>query len=246
MRPLGVQPALRTMLAASLAVHVVGMVGLWAAGVLWTRREPPPQHVLVTKLVRLGTPRPKELLPQKDPTPTPAAPTPLPAAPKAPAPKPTPVAAVPAPVPVQAPTAQQRAAAMGRVSRSLDRLRRQVDGQADGDAAGDTDLAQEGDKWASEVASCFKRNFAVEGLDANRLAHLSVPLQLRVQANGKIVGWTIVNEKGQPASSGYPALDVGVGRAIQRCGKVSPLPEYWRRKVRAQGFVAFRFAPGQA
>ncbi|KAK1548537.1 hypothetical protein Q3G72_029189 [Acer saccharum] len=232
---------LRHMLLGSLAAHGLGLLLLLGWAQLSARRTPPPQNVLVTKLVRLGTPRPKELLPQKEPPPQPA---PAPAAapkPSAPAPAPTPPAAaakavsVAPPAPV-APSAKERAHALSRVNSALAKLKRNVDGQADGSEHGDTDIARQGDKWASEIENCIAKNYTIEGTDPRRAVGLSAVVTLHVQNNGKILDHRI------QVSSGLPAFDRAVSRAVTRCNQVSPPPVAMRRQLQRDG-VEITFKP---
>lgn len=231
---------LRPMLLGSLAAHVLGFVLLVGWAQLANRRTPPPQHVLVTKLVRLGAPRPKELLPQKDSAPVAArAPASTPP-PSQPAPAPTPpqiskAAAIAAPV-AAPPSAKERAKALSRVNSALAKLKRHTDGQADGTQDGETDVAQAGDKWASEVRSCIAKNYTIEGTDPRRAEGRSAKVVLRVQNNGKIVDYRI------QVSSGLSAFDQAVGRAVTRCGQVSPPPAAMRLQLQRDG-VEIEFRP---
>ena len=77
---------LTTAVALSLLGHA-GVFGLlWLVTVVRPHLRAPPQQVLTTKLVRLGTPRPETMLPRKEPPPTPAAPPPPEKAPPPPPP----------------------------------------------------------------------------------------------------------------------------------------------------------------
>lgn len=236
------KPSLQGMLLASLGGHSLALVGLIVAANLSARMAPPPQNVLVTKLVRLGAPRPKELLPQKDPppaTPPPPAPPPPtapPPQPASPAVAPAAAAAVAVPLQPKAPTAQERAASLSRVNKSLERLRRKVDGQATGAANGETDIAQEGDRWGTEVRTCVQKNYTIEGTDPSRTAGRAAVVIVRVEANGRIFDYTIKE------SSGLAAFDAAVGRAVRRCGQVSAPPAPIRARVRREG-VEINFRP---
>ena len=240
----GTTAALLPLIIASFLAHVVLLLlGFWLYH-LAPSTPRPPQAVLTTKLVRLGTPRPKELLPRKE------EPQVLPA----PAPPPTPVAAPPTPVsspsippprtaavapPAQI-TAQQKAAAMNKVNSALQRLKSQLDGQKDGSMYGDVadeDLAVQGNRYATEVQRCVKDKFGlVEGMDRSKIAHLNAIVVIRIEADGKIVGFKI--EK----SSGLAVVDAAVGRAVQRCARVSPPPVHMRRQMRYDG-IQIDFKP---
>ena len=100
----------------------------------------------------------------------------------------------------------------------------------------DEDLAVQGDRYATEVQRCIQNHYEVEGLDPSKVNHLRATVVIRIEADGKIVGFKI--EK----SSGLTAFDAAVGRAVQRCGRVSAPPVQMRRQVRYDG-IQIDFKP---
>lgn len=230
---------LQQMLLGSLAAHGLALLLVLGWAQLTARRTPPPQNVLVTKLVRLGTPRPKELLPQKDPAPqAQAAPAPAPQAPAVPQ---TPVAPAAksvaiAPPQAAAPTAKERAKASSNFKNALAKMKRSVDGQADGSVNGETDVAQEGDKYASEINTCLQNHYVIRGVDAERAKDRSADVQLWIARDGRITGHKITK------TSGLSAMDQAVSIAVQGCGRVSAPPTALRDKIRTYG-VTLTFTP---
>ena len=226
----------------SLAVHLALFGLIWLVGVLRPHFVRAPQRVLTTKLVRLGTPRPEALLPRQEPdlppptTPPPPSATPPPPPATAPTPAPPQAALKPAlslrPEAVAAPSARARAAAMGKVSSALDRLRQKVEGTADGARDGEVSRAElqlMGDRYATEVERCIQRNYVIEGTDPSRVAALQATVVIRIQPNGAFAGVRV------ESGSGVPAFDRAVERAVHRCGRVSPPPPELRRQVRQDG-----------
>ena len=132
----------------------------------------------------------------------------------------TPKAAVPqAPLPASTPQKTQSA---------LERLRHIAAGSAQGDVQGDTDVAQESDRYGSELHACLKRNFDFAGpKPEGRTAQVTI----RIQANGQFIGSQITQ------SSGLPAVDTAVIGAARRCGRISPPPAALRALVRNEGYT---------
>lgn len=223
------------MLAGSAVVHVLGLVFVAAAsGRSCMGRAPPPQELMVTKLVRLGQPRDKKLLPRKQPPPPPPAAQAVAlstdAAPKTRAAK-----------TVRVPTAdaKDRASALARLSNALDRVRTVAEGSPDGVPEGevsDVTRAILGNKYKTEVYRCMKANFSVEGLNPARVAGKRATVQLRVKLDGTLF------DTRMSQSSGLPRLDQAVLASVRRCGKISPPPVELRRIVTQTGIV-IHFSP---
>lgn len=228
---------LRHMLWGSLTGHLLALALLLGWAQLSHLRTPPPQNVLITKLVRLGKQRPKELLPQKEmaaKTPSPPAATPLPT-PAALSPAPTTAAAI-APPAATRPTAQARARALSRVNSAVAKLKRAAVGEADGAVDGETDLAQQGDQFASEINRCIHEHYVIRGVDAARTKGKSAEVKLWINRDGKITGHRIVH------GTGLSAMDQAIGEAIKGCARVSAPPAALRDEIRTLG-VAMTFTP---
>lgn len=125
---------------------------------------------------------------------------------------------------------------MQKTNQALEKLRQKVDGQADGSPDGETDVAQQGDIWATAIKACLMRNYTIEGTDPSTTRGRKATVVIRVLPTGKIVDYAI------KVSSGLTAFDQAVGRAITRCGQVPPPPETWKRSVRQNG-VEIEFQP---
>jgi TonB family protein len=227
------------MLGTSLAAHLAVGAGFFALANFSPPRNLPPQQVLMTQLVRLGTPRAKELLPRMPPS---VAPSP-PAAPQTAAAIPVPTLTPAAPVPKKpvAPrkatvSARDRIRAMGRMSHALERLKTAVDGQQDGSEQGDSDTAVLGNAYTTEVSRCLQAHYVIEGYNADKVSGLQAQVILHIDSEGRIIRYKL--EK----SSGLMAFDQAVGRAVSRCGKISPPPAALRNQVRKDG-IEILFKP---
>jgi TonB family protein len=245
-------------LGGSTLAHVgIGLV-FWAGLRLLGAYQPPPRQVVMARLVRLGKPRPKELLPRLPDQPLPPAPTPSPAPPPPPIVAPAPPVRVvppavvptaspkplpPQPMPLQKPAAPRvpstnargRARALGRLRQALERIKTEVAGQQDGSAAGDADAAIAGERYSAEIDACLHAHYVIEGYAAERVAGVLAQVAIRIDSTGKIIDYRL--EK----SSGVAAFDQAVGRAVTRCGKVSPPPPHLRRAIGKEGIeITFR------
>ena len=239
----GLPAGLHSMMLGSVALHALVLGLFMVASTFNARFAAPPQAVMVTKLVRLGEVRPKDLLPRMDepapPPPSPVvapAPAPVPVAPATP----SPTAMAPLPVPKAAEkrpvSARDRINAMSRVSKALDHLKQKVEGTSDGSVEGEVSeaaLAMIGNRYGTEVEHCLRRNYAFEGIDPAKVAGLKAVIIVLIQADGKITGHRIEQ------SSGSSIVDQAVERAVVRCGKVSPPPPEIRDLVRAGIEVEF-------
>ncbi len=198
-------------LFVTLALHAA-----LVAGVLFVKQEPPPIHAprdfVTAKLVRLGKPRPKELLPRLEEAPAPA---PVPA----PAPAPVP-AVVPAPTTKvsddahAAPAAKKpdkpdkskakpesAADALKRASERARAFGKQADereGDPSGSRAGDAERAAEGDRYATQVSDVLKRGWDIpKGLVTEaELKKLVAVVRIRVDRGGRVQSAKISQRSG--------------------------------------------------
>ncbi len=223
---------LRSLIAASALAHVAVVLLVVYGGRLAARTAPPPQAVLVTKLVRLGKERPKHLLPRKEtPPPPPAKPVSVPT-PDAPKPSPTP----------PMPSAKDRIAQLSQVSKALERLKHQkpeeLDGHPDGVPEGEVSDLQKailGSKFGTEVEGCLRDNFVIQGLDRERVRGLDAVVVVRVAPDGRFIDHSLKR------GSGMPVFDRATERAIVACGKVSPPPKELASDLRETGIeVTFK------
>lgn len=218
--------------ALSLAAHVLLVV--WALA----RRPPPPidleQRPIVAKLVRLGEKKPEAWLPRKDAQPPPPAP---------PAVAPAPVAATaPAKPAVPAPNAPPRPAppsAGGKpggtsLASILSKVQRQqvADsryGSPDGDAAGDSDSASEGDRYLALVVRELRSRYRVPATisDRDRL-YLKGTLVLYIEPDGRITRWRFESR------SGNGAFDDALERTLRQT-RLPPPPTPMRELYRVTG-----------
>jgi colicin import membrane protein/protein TonB len=189
------------------------------------------QQVVTARLVRLGTPRPPELLPRKEATPPPAAespaPAPAPIAPPAPAsPKaialPSSKAPPAAPKAAAAPARAEKAgkAAGSRLSSVLSEVRHELqEGSAEGDPLGDASEA-EGDQYLARVVRALRQNYRLpETLSDRDRISLTATLVLHVEADGRIAGWEF--EKHSTST----AFDDALERAVRDTRLPPPPPE---------------------
>ena len=229
---------LRRLVIGSVSVHLVALITALVAGRISVQAKPVPPHTFIpTKLVRLGKKRPKNLLPRLNRPPPPAAKPDVslkPAKPDAPTTTETPQKAL---------SALDRAKELSRTSRALDRLKKtnavEPDGDPDGVEEGEVSDAQAaiiGNKYATEIYRCMKKNYAIEGVSRSRVANRQASILVRVQSDGKLFGIKLLKK------SGLAAFDRAVERAVARCGKVSKPPELLRDQVKSDG-IEIHFKP---
>ncbi len=216
--------ALKGTIVASVAMHalVVATLVLGTQGL--GRVEHHNEAVIITKLVKLGKERPKELLPRKDEGSAPAA-------------KPVAVAADKSNDGKVA-TGKDPAGEKRSLSDALSRLKKSSgedpEGHPEGVVDGEvTSLAQAiaGSRYLTEIYRCVKANYSIEALPRERILGKSVPTVIHVQGDGTLFDIKI------KTSSGVPAFDRAVEKAIKRCGKVSPPPADLANEVRTEGLL---------
>jgi colicin import membrane protein/protein TonB len=230
---------------ASLVLHA-GLVA-WAV----VRTPPPPidleQKAIVAKLVRIGEKRPEEYLPRKPPEPAPQAvapPAPAPPAPTAPAP-PAPRAAPTAPATSAPKPAAPATAKPGPAPRPgttlasvLSRVRKEsqdpVYGDPTGDAAGDAEHAEEGDRYLALVDRELRTNYRVPATltDRERM-QLQAVVVLFVEPDGQVSRWRFESR------SGNSAFDDALERTLRQL-RLPPPPDAQRDFYRRTG-VAVNF-----
>lgn len=221
---LGRPDRLWPMVLASLAAHaaVFSLTGL-------ARPRPalePGQQPIQARLVRLGEPRPKELLPRKEAPPPPAA--------EAPAPAPIEVAPAPSPRAVAVPSEQPspRAAAKpgpavkpgtpggARLASVLSDMKQELQaGRADGAADGDASEAGEGDEYLALVVRQLRQGYRLPSTigDRERL-FLTGTLVLHIEADGRVSRYVLTRR------SGNPAFDEALERAVRETRLPPPPP----------------------
>jgi len=203
-------------LAATVTLHASAAVAI----VLGHRIAAPPPaapEVMVARLVRLGKPRPPDLLPRK-PTAPPPAPTPVPAVDPAPKPETKPALATkpdPSVKPADLRTAMARARALARSAEEIE----EPEGRPEGVAEGTSDRASEGDPYATEVWRRIKEGWRVPEMVSDRdLRRLRAVVFLRLSANGQIVEHRIVEP------SGNRFFDASALEAIVTVQRLPPPP----------------------
>ncbi len=223
--------------AIALSVVAHALIVVWALA----RRPPPPidlaQKPIVAKLVRLGEKRPEEWLPRKDAAPPPPAPAPPAAAPVVAAPPAPPRPATPGPraaPPKPAPPAAAGVPGGASLSSILSRVQREVEetryGSPDGDPAGDTDSASEGDRYLALVHGALRSVYVVPATISEReRLHLKATVILFLEPNGRVVDFRFESR------SGNPAYDAALERAI-KAARIPPPPAELREQFRRSGF----------
>jgi colicin import membrane protein/protein TonB len=214
--------------AASLAAHAALLMGAGLA-----RPRPaldPGQQPIVAKLVRLGEPRPKELLPRKEAAPPPAAESPAPApapAPAAPSPKavalpqPAASAARPAPKAAAKPGPEKPGKTGGaRLASVLSDMKQELQaGRADGSPDGDASEAGEGDQYLGLVVRQLRQGYRLPSTisDRERL-FLTGTVVLHLEADGRVSRFELTRR------SGNPAFDDALERAVRETRLPPPPP----------------------
>lgn len=243
----------------SIAAHVA-MFG----GALLYARITPPRTVqpppIMAKLVRLGKPRPDDLLPRlaaptapepvKVAKPSPTAPEPPATHEPAVAPKPVPTKegkgpAEPAPPERDVHDALKR---QRRLSDALAKLGAPTDeptspkgeapaGREDGSTLGNAEKAAEGDRYAALVQEALRRNYTVPTTIPEReRLFLSVDLRIFIAADGSIRRFQI--EK----PSGNDAFDRAVEGTLAKTNNLPSPPTILMRTYANEG-LGIRFKP---
>jgi TonB family protein len=226
-------------LSTAILVSAAGHVALFVFAVAFALWRPAlhtqPQNAIITKLVRLGKERPPDWLPRKPSTPPPAADAPVPIDVKGAA-KPTEHQPLP--------TAKDRVKQLAQVSSALERLKKQQaaedpEGSAQGVVGGEvSSLAEaiEGNRYVTEIVNCLKQNYAIEGVSPSSVKNRTALVLVRIERDGSFI------ESKVERSSGVPAFDRAVERALKLCGRVSPPPASMRDQVRNDG-IEVEFQP---
>lgn len=248
----------------SIAFHGLLVGGVVAATLLGDRAPDLSQQPIQAKLVRLGKPRPDNWLPRKPtappvpqttqtaPVPTPGAQSaPLPPAPEAkpqPETKPDPVPAKAAPTPTGPSTAAgaPKDAKVDQKSKLDDIMKRfqkgavagpaeELPGQLDGDPDGDSEDGSEGERYYALLTKRFKENFLVPNTisDQERM-YLKATVSVRIEANGSISSWKIVQ------GSGNAAFDSALEAAVKRSSPVPPPPANLASQLRSGISLIFK------
>ncbi len=218
--------------AASVAVHVVlGSAALWGRGPVIDLGQQP----ITARLVRLGEPRPRELLPRKE-EPAPAG---AEAAPEAPAqPSPAPPAARPGPAARAVPAAKatpqpaaEKAGAPGgrRLGNLLAGMKQELAaGSPDGDPLGDSSEAV-GDQYLAQVVRALRQNYRVPSTvgEKERL-YLQGTIVLFIEPDGRVLRHQFATR------SGNPTFDEALERAV-RDTRLPPPPAEARDAYRRRG-----------
>lgn len=212
---------------ASVAAHAVllGALGL-------ARPRPalePGQTPIVAKLVRLGEPRPRELLPRKEAAPAPAAEAPAPApAASAPAPSPKAVAvpgdkpARPAPKAAAKPGPAERPGkpAGARLASVLSDMKQELQaGRADGALDGDAAEAGDGDEYLAVVVRQLRQGYRLPTTIGEReRLFLTGTVVLHIEPDGRVSRYELTRR------SGNPAFDEALERAVRETRFPPPPP----------------------
>jgi outer membrane biosynthesis protein TonB len=216
---------------ASVAVHLV------LGGLAIQRRGPlvdSVQQPITARLVRLGEPRPRELLPRKEPEAPPAAPGPEAApvpAPAPAAPRPAPAAkAVATPRATARPPAERGGATGARkLSSVLSGLKQELAaGSPDGDPLGDSSEAV-GDQYLAQVVRALRRNYRVPStIGEKERLYLQGTIVLFIEPDGRVLSHEFVKR------SGNPTFDDALERAV-RDTRLPPPPADAREAYRRRG-----------
>ncbi len=200
------------------------------------------EHAIAAKLVRLGKPRPPELLPRKfkaPPPPKPSAPLPV---------KKPPAARKPPPKPKE--TSKTRPVTTERnpdpLAAAIERIAEEYDpkadpdeappGSPDGDPFGDSAEGSPGDRYLALVTRVIRSHYRVPSVITEReRMFLNATVVLYVSPEGRIVRHEIER------SSGNPHFDAALIRAVEASSPLPPPPAGWRERFLREGLgVRFR------
>jgi colicin import membrane protein len=225
---------------AVVASVVAHLVAFSLAGLARPRPTlDPGQTPIVAKLVRLGEPRPKELLPRREAPPPPAAEAPAAApveAPPDPSPKavavPAEQGAKPAPKAAAKPGPAVRPGKPGgaRLASVLSDMKQELQaGRADGAADGDASEAGEGDEYLGLVVRQLRQGYRLPTTIGEReRLFLTGTVVLHIEPDGRVARYELVKR------SGNPAFDEALERAVRET-RLPPPPPALRDLYRRTG-----------
>jgi outer membrane biosynthesis protein TonB len=179
-----------------------------------------PMNLMVARLVRLGTPRPPQLLPRK-PT---AAPAPAEAPPVVPETKPE--EKTPAPAPEERTdlrSAMARARALAARNAPKGETDEEPEGRPEGTPEGTADTAAEGDPYATEVYRRIHEGFRVPEMVSTREL-------LRLKA-------TVFLRMADVEPSGNRFFDASALEAVQRVDRLPPPPRARAAAILSSGIL---------
>jgi colicin import membrane protein/protein TonB len=215
---------------ASVAVHAaLGGLALYGRGTTIDLGQKP----ITARLVRLGEPRPRQLLPRKEEPPPGAeqGTEPTPAAP-APAPRPGPAAAaVATPRATTRPVAERTGGARNgrRLSSVLSGMKKELaEGSPDGDPLGDSSEAV-GDQYLAQVVRALRQNYRVPStIGEKERLYLQGTIVLFIEPDGRVLRHEFAKR------SGNPVFDDALERAV-RDTRLPPTPAEARDAYRRRG-----------
>jgi TonB family protein len=208
----------------TVAVHAGLAYLVYAAQVRKTAPAPVVRDVMVTRLVHIGKPREKFLLPRIVEPPPPKAPPPV-----------IKVADDPNAAPTKKEPPRPRDPEPSKAAnRALDRARalaRNVveeppEGSLTGSDRGTSTSASEGDAYATMLSEAIKRNWTVPaGLTIGDVANLETEVKISVSPEGRI------RDASMTRSSGNSLYDTSCLQAIEATRQVAPPPPAFRKGV---------------
>lgn len=224
--------------ALSVLIHALAI-----CGAIWlSTREPariePQQKVVTAKLVRLGKPRDKKLLPRMETAPPP----PPPKAVEVPLPKSAPTPPTTAKAPPKPQVQPKNTAALAQAARrqslfsafaSTAKPTDDVIGEEDGDPEGDSDSAEEGERYFGLILAKSRRHYGItKTIAPQELIRLKVLIVLYIGATGELI-----REPEIQKSSGNTLFDQEVLMALKKAAPFGPPPASLAQALRTVGIA---------
>ncbi len=220
-------------LAGSVALHALLIGAFVAAALLEPAKLPLTQKPISAHVVRLGTQRDPKLLPRKDVNPPPP-------------PKVVEVpGAKPLPVKVRDPGALASKAAPADRRRDLFRAfdktaakAEEAPGDPNGDREGDSDTADEGERYFGLILAKARRNYNVaKTISAQELVRLKATVVLYIGATGELI-----KDPEIQVSSGNAQFDEDVVLSLKKSAPFGPPPQHLAKDLQTVG-VAIEARP---
>lgn len=220
-------------LVGSVAVHALLVGGLAAASLLEPAKLPLAQKPVSARLVRLGTQRDPKLLPRKD-----VSPPPPPKVVEVPGAKPVPIK-------VRDPGAAASKAAPSDRRRNLfnafDKTAAKAEdlpGDPNGDREGDSDTAEEGERYFGLILAKARRNYNVaKTISAQDLVRLKATVILYIGSTGQLI-----KDPEIQISSGNAQFDEDVVLSLKKAAPFGPPPQHLAKDLQSVG-VAIEARP---
>lgn len=220
-------------LAGSVALHALLLGAFIGASLLEPAKLPLAQKPVSARLVRLGTQRDPKLLPRKD-----VSPPPPPKVIEVPGAKPVAVKVRdPGALASKAPPADRRRSLFNAFDKTAAKAE-DLPGDPNGDREGDSDTADEGERYFGLILAKARRNYNVaKTISAQELVRLKTTVVLYIGSTGQLI-----KDPEIQISSGNAQFDEDVVVSLKKAAPFGPPPQHLAKDLQTVG-VAIEARP---